>query len=31
MGNLLWAGIGDTIRVSLSAEPVEEVRSASRS
>ena len=26
MGNLLWAGIGDTIRVSLSAEPVEEVR-----
>ena len=26
MGNLLWAGIGDTIRVSLSAEPEEEVR-----
>ena len=26
MGNLLWAGIGDTIRVSLSAEPVEEVK-----
>lgn len=26
MGNLLWAGIGDTIRVSLSADPVEEVR-----
>ncbi len=25
MGSLLWAGIGDTIRVSLSAEPVEEV------
>ncbi|MGR3619433.1 MAG: flavodoxin-dependent (E)-4-hydroxy-3-methylbut-2-enyl-diphosphate synthase [Roseovarius sp.] len=24
--NLLWAGIGDTIRVSLSADPVEEVR-----
>jgi len=26
LGNLLWAGIGDTIRVSLSAEPEEEVR-----
>lgn len=26
MGNLLWAGIGDTIRVSLSAAPVEEVK-----
>ena len=26
MGNLLWAGIGDTIRVSLSADPVEEVK-----
>ena len=26
MGNLLWAGIGDTIRVSLSAEPEQEVR-----
>ena len=26
LGNLLWAGIGDTIRVSLSAGPVEEVR-----
>ena len=26
MGNLLWAGIGDTIRVSLSAEPEEEVK-----
>ena len=25
IGNLLWAGIGDTIRVSLSAEPEEEV------
>jgi (E)-4-hydroxy-3-methylbut-2-enyl-diphosphate synthase len=25
MGSLLWAGIGDTIRVSLSAEPVEEI------
>jgi (E)-4-hydroxy-3-methylbut-2-enyl-diphosphate synthase len=25
MGNLLWAGIGDTLRVSLSADPVEEV------
>ncbi len=25
MGALLWAGIGDTIRVSLSADPVEEV------
>jgi (E)-4-hydroxy-3-methylbut-2-enyl-diphosphate synthase len=25
LGNLLWAGIGDTIRVSLSAEPEEEV------
>ncbi len=25
MGNLLWAGIGDTLRVSLSAEPEEEV------
>lgn len=25
MGNLLWAGIGDTIRVSLSADPVEEI------
>ena len=28
LGNLLWAGIGDTIRVSLSAEPAEEVRVA---
>lgn len=26
LGNLLWAGIGDTIRVSLSADPAEEVR-----
>ncbi len=26
MGNLLWAGIGDTIRVSLSADPVEEIK-----
>jgi (E)-4-hydroxy-3-methylbut-2-enyl-diphosphate synthase len=25
IGNLLWAGIGDTLRVSLSADPVEEV------
>jgi len=26
LGNLLWAGIGDTIRVSLSAEPEQEVK-----
>ena len=26
IGTLLWAGIGDTVRVSLSAEPEEEVR-----
>jgi len=26
MGMLLWSGIGDTVRVSLSADPVEEVR-----
>ncbi|MCB6177179.1 flavodoxin-dependent (E)-4-hydroxy-3-methylbut-2-enyl-diphosphate synthase [Rhodobacter sp. Har01] len=26
LGNLLWFGIGDTIRVSLSADPVEEVK-----
>jgi len=26
LGQLLWMGIGDTIRVSLSADPVEEVR-----
>ena len=25
IGNLLWAGIGDTLRVSLSADPVEEI------
>ena len=28
LGNLLWAGIGDTIRVSLSADPSEEVKVA---
>jgi (E)-4-hydroxy-3-methylbut-2-enyl-diphosphate synthase len=28
LGMLLWSGIGDTIRVSLSADPVEEVRVA---
>ncbi len=26
LGNLLWMGIGDTVRVSLSADPVEEVK-----
>jgi (E)-4-hydroxy-3-methylbut-2-enyl-diphosphate synthase len=26
IGSLLWAGIGDTLRVSLSAEPAEEVK-----
>jgi (E)-4-hydroxy-3-methylbut-2-enyl-diphosphate synthase len=26
LGNLLWAGIGDTIRVSLSADPTEEIK-----
>jgi (E)-4-hydroxy-3-methylbut-2-enyl-diphosphate synthase len=26
MGNMLWAGIGDTIRVSLAADPVEEIK-----
>ena len=26
LGSLLWAGIGDTIRVSLSADPVEEIK-----
>ncbi len=26
MGNLLWMGIGDTLRVSLSAEPAEEIK-----
>ncbi len=28
LGNLLWAGIGDTVRVSLSAEPTQEVKVA---
>ena len=26
MGSLLWAGVVDTIRVSLSADPVEEIK-----
>jgi (E)-4-hydroxy-3-methylbut-2-enyl-diphosphate synthase len=26
IGNMLWAGIGDTIRVSLAADPVEEIK-----
>ena len=26
LGTLLWAGVGDTLRVSLSADPVEEVK-----
>jgi (E)-4-hydroxy-3-methylbut-2-enyl-diphosphate synthase len=26
LGNLLWMGIGDTLRVSLSADPIEEVK-----
>ncbi len=26
LGSLLWAGIGDTIRVSLSANPIEEIK-----
>ena len=26
LGNLLWMGVGDTMRVSLSADPVEEVK-----
>jgi len=26
LGNLLWAGIGDTLRISLSADPVEEIK-----
>jgi (E)-4-hydroxy-3-methylbut-2-enyl-diphosphate synthase len=26
MGSLLWAGIGDTIRVSLAADPIEEIK-----
>ncbi|MDE0524264.1 MAG: flavodoxin-dependent (E)-4-hydroxy-3-methylbut-2-enyl-diphosphate synthase [Boseongicola sp.] len=29
LGNLLWMGIGDTIRVSLSADPVQEVKAGS--
>ncbi len=29
LGNLLWMGIGDTIRVSLSADPVDEVKAGS--
>ncbi len=29
LGNLLWMGIGDTIRVSLSADPVKEVKAGS--
>ena len=29
LGSRLWAGIGDTVRVSLSADPAEEVRVAS--
>lgn len=28
LGNLLWSGIGDTMRVSLSADPAEEVKAA---
>ena len=28
LGGLLWAGVGDTVRVSLSADPTEEVRVA---
>ena len=28
LGGLMWAGIGDTVRVSLSADPAEEVRVA---
>lgn len=28
LGNLLWSGIGDTMRVSLSANPVEEIKVA---
>ena len=28
LGNLLWAGIGDTVRVSLSADSTEEVKAA---
>jgi (E)-4-hydroxy-3-methylbut-2-enyl-diphosphate synthase len=26
IGNLLWSGIGDTIRISLAADPVEEIK-----
>ena len=26
LGSLLWAGIGDTIRISLAADPVEEIK-----
>ena len=26
MGSMLWAGIGDTVRVSLAADPVEEIK-----
>lgn len=26
MGNMLWSGVGDTIRVSLAADPVEEIK-----
>ena len=26
LGSMLWAGIGDTIRVSLAADPVEEIK-----
>ncbi|MDP3377660.1 MAG: flavodoxin-dependent (E)-4-hydroxy-3-methylbut-2-enyl-diphosphate synthase [Brevundimonas sp.] len=26
LGNMLWSGIGDTIRVSLAADPVEEIK-----
>ncbi len=26
LGNLLWSGIGDTVRVSLAADPVEEIK-----
>ena len=26
MGNLLWMGIGDTLRVSLSAQPIDEIK-----
>ena len=28
LGNILYQGIGDTIRVSLTGDPVEEIRSA---